>query len=378
MNFAFSEEQEFLRETARRFLDDKASLDRVRELMESDEVHDASLWQEMAGLGWQAMAIPEEYGGAGYGFLELMVLLEEMGRSVFAAPFLSTVVLGATLVEALGTEEQKKSMLSEIASGSRTVALALSEANGRWDADGIEMVASPDGDAWIINGTKRFVIDGHTADTLLVAVRSPDTSGSDGVTIVAVPSDVDGVTRVKQEAMDQTRPLADITFDDVRLPVSDVIGDAGNGWAALDRALKVAAVALAAEAVGGAQACLDMAVEYAKDRIQFGRPIGSFQAIKHKCADMLVSVESAKSAAYYAAWAVDEDSDELELVAPLAKAYCTEAYFKAAAENIQIHGGIGFTWEHDAHLYFKRAKSIELMFGSPAYHRARLADVLGI
>ena len=378
MNFAFSEEQEFLRETARRFLDDKASLDRVRELMESDEVHDASLWQEMAGLGWQAMAIPEEYGGAGYGFLELMVLLEEMGRSVFAAPFLSTVVLGATLVEALGTEEQKKSMLSEIASGSRTVALALSEANGRWDADGIEMVASQDGDAWIINGTKRFVIDGHTADTLLVAVRSPDTSGSDGVTIVAVPSDVDGVTRVKQEAMDQTRPLADITFDDVRLPVSDVIGDAGNGWAALDRALKVAAVALAAEAVGGAQACLDMAVEYAKDRIQFGRPIGSFQAIKHKCADMLVSVESAKSAAYYAAWAVDEDSDELELVAPLAKAYCTEAYFKAAAENIQIHGGIGFTWEHDAHLYFKRAKSIELMFGSPAYHRARLADVLGI
>jgi len=261
MNFAFSEEQEFLRETARRFLDDKASLDRVRELMESDEVHDASLWQEMAGLGWQAMAIPEEYGGAGYGFLELMVLLEEMGRSVFAAPFLSTVVLGATLVEALGTEEQKKSMLSEIASGSRTVALALSEANGRWDADGIEMVASQDGDAWIINGTKRFVIDGHTADTLLVAVRSPDTSGSDGVTIVAVPSDVDGVTRVKQEAMDQTRPLADITFDDVRLPVSDVIGDAGNGWAALDRALKVAAVALAAEAVGGAQTGLDMAAE---------------------------------------------------------------------------------------------------------------------
>lgn len=378
MNFSFSEEQEFLRETARRFLDDKAPLDRVREIMESDDAGDAELWQEMAGLGWQAMAIPEAYGGAGYGFLELMVLLEEMGRSVFPAPFLSTVVLGATVIEAQGSDDQKTSLLTGIATGTLKVALAINEPNGRWDADGIEMIARRVGDEYVLDGTKRFVIDGHSADTLLVAARSEGSEGTDGVTVLAVPADVDGVSMAKQESLDQTRPLADVTFTSVRVPVSDVLGEAGSAWAAIERALTVASVALAAEAVGGAQACLDMAVDYAKDRIQFGRPIGSFQAIKHMCADMLVSVESAKSAAYYAAWAVDEDDEELGIVAPLAKAYCTEAYFKAAADNIQIHGGIGFTWEHDAHLYFKRAKSIELLFGSPADHRARLADALGI
>lgn len=378
MNFSFSEEQEFLRETARRFLDDKAPLDRVREVMETEEVSDPGLWQEMASLGWQAMAIPEEFGGAGYGFLELMVLLEEMGRTVLPAPFLSTVVLGATLIEALGSEAQKKSLLSEIASGDRTVALAITEANGRWDASGIEMVAVEVDGGYLLTGSKRFVVDGHTADTLLVAVRTDGSEGESGVTVVVVPGDAPGVTRTKQESMDQTRPLADVHFENVQVGPGDVLGEPGGGWRGIDRALTVASVALAAEAVGGAQACLDMAVAYAKERIQFGRPIGSFQAIKHKCADMLVSVESAKSAAYYAGWAVDEDNDELVLVAPLAKAYCTEAYFKAAAENIQIHGGIGFTWEHDAHLYFKRAKSIEMLFGSPTHHRSRLADALGI
>ncbi len=288
------------------------------------------------------------------------------------------MVLGATLIEALGAEEQKKSLLSEIAAGTRTVAVALTEANGRWDADGIEMIASADGNGWILDGTKRFVVDGHTADTLLVAARAEGSAGEEGVLVVVVPGDSDGVSRAKQESMDQTRPLADVKFENVRVRAADVLGEVGAAWRGIDRALTVASVALAVEAVGGAQACLDMAVDYAKNRIQFGRPIGSFQAIKHKCADMLVSVESAKSAAYYAAWAVDGDSDELAVVGPLAKAYCTEAYFKAAAENIQIHGGIGFTWEHDAHLYFKRAKSIELMFGSPSHHRARLADMLGI
>ena len=378
MNFSFTEEQDFLRETVRRFLDDKAPIDRIRALMETDQVHDPALWQEMAGLGWQAMAIPEEYGGAGYGFLELMVILEEMGRSVFAAPFLSSVVLGATLIEALGTEDQKKSLLSEIAAGTTTVALALTEPNGRWDADGVEVVGQPEGDDFVVSGTKRFVVDGHTADTLLVVVRRPGTAGTDGLSVLIVDGDAAGVTRTKQESMDQTRPLADVGFDNVRVPANQMLGDGATAWEAIDRTLSVVSVALAAEAVGGAQACLDMAVEYAKNRIQFGRPIGSFQAIKHKCADVLVAVESAKSAAYYAGWAVAESDEELEIVAPLAKSYCTEAYFKAAAENIQIHGGIGFTWEHDAHLYFKRAKSIELMFGSPAYHRARLADALGI
>jgi len=246
-------------------------------------------------------------------------------------------------------------------------------------ADELVGVAKRDGDAFVLDGIKSFVLDGHTADTLLVVVRTTEgSSGDEGISLLVVDATAPGVSRRRLETMDMTRKQAEIVFSGVRVPESALLGAEGTGWAALQDTLTRAVVALSFEQVGGAQTCLDMSVEYAKVRVQFGRPIGSFQAIKHKCADMLVDVEAAKSAAYYAGWAVTEDDPEVAIVAPLAKSYCSEAYFHCAAENIQIHGGIGFTWEHDAHLYFKRAKTDELLFGTPAQHRAVLADRLGL
>jgi alkylation response protein AidB-like acyl-CoA dehydrogenase len=375
VNFAFTEEQEELRRIARRWLDEKVPSGRVRALMETDEGYDPDLWREHAELGWQAMAIPEEYGGAGFGFLEQVVLLEEMGRSLYPAPFFSTAVLAANALLLGGTERQKQDHLPGIASGETIATLAFTEPNGRWDASGIEATATRDGDGWVIDGTKSFVLDGHVAGLLIVAAK---TGGPDGVSLFLVPADAAGVSRRRLETMDMTRKQAEVRLAGVRVPAEALLGDADGGWELLEGVLRLAVVALAAEQVGGAQRCLDMAVDYAKVRVQFGRPIGSFQAIKHKCADMLVAVESARSAAYYATWAASVGDEELALVAPLAKSYCSEAYFTCAAENIQIHGGIGFTWEHDAHLYFKRAKSSELMFGDPSYHRAILADRLGL
>ena len=379
MNFAFSEEQQMLRATARRFLDDKVPSEVVRRLMETDTGFDPKLWAAIAEQGWQAMAIPEAYGGAGFTFMEQAILMEEMGRSLFPVPFLSSIVLGADLILTAASEGQKLELLPGVASGERRVALAHVEESGSWDSSGIAMVAKRDGDAFVLDGKKSFVLDGHTADTLLVVVRTTEgSSGDEGISLLVVDANAPGVSRRRLETMDMTRKQAEIVFSGVRVPVSALLGAAGTGWAALQDTLTRAVVALSFEQVGGAQTCLDMSVEYAKVRVQFGRPIGSFQAIKHKCADMLVDVEAAKSAAYYAGWAVTEGDPEVAIVAPLAKSYCSEAYFHCAAENIQIHGGIGFTWEHDAHLYFKRAKTDELLFGTPAQHRAVLADRLGL
>ena len=373
MNFAFSEEQEELRRLARKWLEEKSPSPVVRRLMESDEGFDPALWKEVAAMGWQAMAIPEQYGGAGFGFLEQVVLLEEMGRALHPAPYLATAVMAATILLEAGSEEQKEKYLPPLAAGDLTATVAFTEPNGLWEERGIETTATDSANGYTLTGTKSFVLDGHTAALLLVAARTLD-----GVTLFLVDPASTGVRRRKLETMDMTRKLAEVEFDDVEVPPAAMLGAAGNGWRSIERMLARAVVALAAEQVGGAQKCLDMSVEYAKVRHQFGRPIGSFQAIKHKCADMLVQVESARSAAYYAAWAAAENNDELVEVAPLAKSYCSEAFFFCAAENIQIHGGIGFTWEHDAHLYFKRAKSSELLFGDPAHHRAVLAQRLGL
>ena len=371
MNFAFSEEQEELRRFVRQFLEDKSPESAVREQMDTEKGYDDAVWNQMAEqLGLQGLIIPEEYGGSGFSYIELIVVLEEMGRALLCAPFFSSVVLAANALIHSGDEEAKAALLPGIAAGETVAALAFTEENGRWDESGITVEAAADGDGWRISGTKMFVIDGHTADVVLVAAR---TAG--GVSLLWCPSDADGLTSTALSTMDQTRKQARLDFDNT--PVS-LIGAEGGGWAVLERVLDLAAVALAAEQVGGAQMCLDMSVQYAKDRVQFGRPIGSFQAIKHKCADMLLEVESAKSAAYYAGWCASELNDELPSVASLAKAYCSEAYFHASAENIQIHGGIGFTWEHPAHLYFKRAKSSELLFGDPTYHRELLAQRIGI
>jgi alkylation response protein AidB-like acyl-CoA dehydrogenase len=371
MNFAFSDEQEELRRSVRRFFEDKSPEPEVRRLMDLSEGYDPAVWAQMAQqLGLQGLAIPEEYGGSGFTYVELIVVLEEMGRALLCAPYFSTVALAANALLCSGDDAAQKRYLPAIASGETIATLALTEDSGKWDEGGVAMAATRSGDDYVLSGTKSFVIDGHIADLILVAARTDA-----GVSLFAVAGDADGLTREPLSTMDQTRKQAKLEFASTP---ARLIGVDGQGWPILAKTLDLAAVAMAAEQVGGAQKVLEMSVEYAKLRVQFGRPIGSFQAIKHKCADMLLEVESAKSAAYYAGWAAAEDNDELPAVASLAKVYCSEAYFHAAAENIQIHGGIGFTWEHPAHLYFKRAKTTELYLGDPTYHREQLAQRIGI
>jgi alkylation response protein AidB-like acyl-CoA dehydrogenase len=371
VNFAFSEEQQQLRRTVRAFLDQKSPESEVRRLMETSEGYDTAVWRQMGEqLGLQGLATPEEYGGSGYSFVELGVVLEEMGRALLCSPYFSTVVLAANALLHCGDEAAKKQYLTGIASGETIATVAFTEDSGRWDEAGIQCRALSSERGWVIDGTKMFVLDGHTADLILVAARTDS-----GVSLFAVGGDAPGLTRTALSTMDQTRKQARLEFAGTP---ARLVGHPGAGWDTLSTVLDLAAVGLAAEQVGGGQKVLEMSVEYAKVRVQFGRPIGSFQAIKHKCADMLLEVESAKSAAYYAMWAAAELNEELPVVASLAKAYCSEAYVHAAAENIQIHGGIGFTWEHPAHLYFKRAKSSELFFGDPSYHRELLAQRIGI
>jgi alkylation response protein AidB-like acyl-CoA dehydrogenase len=365
--FAFSDEQDQLRSVVRAFLEQRSAESEVRRLMATADGYDVTVWQQMATqLGLQALAIPEQFGGAGFSNLELGIVLEEMGRVLLCGPYFASVVLAANALLQSGDEAAMSEYLPGIASGDTVATLAFVEDTGRWDAAGIEMLAVPAGDGWHLTGVKTFVLDGHIADLIIVAART-----TEGISLFAVTAGADGVTRTPLHTLDETRKQSRIEFAEVQ---ARLLGSAGAGGSALARVLDLAAVALAAEQVGGTQKCLDMAVDYAKQRVQFGRPIGSFQAIKHKCADMLLELETAKSAAYYAMWAAADDSDDLSFAASLAKAHCSDAYFHVTAENIQIHGGIGFTWEHPAHLYFKRAKSSELLFGDPLYHRELLAQ----
>jgi alkylation response protein AidB-like acyl-CoA dehydrogenase len=371
MLLTFTPEQVELGKMMRSFLESTSPQATVRTLMETEEGFDRATWTKMGSeLGLQQLAIPEEYGGAGYSFAELGVVLEEMGRALLCAPFLSSIVIAANTLLLSGDTQAKDELLPALASGEKTATLAYTEADGRWDISGVATTATQSVDGWKVNGEKMFVLDGHTADLLLVIAQT-----ANGPSIFAVDGSAPGLLRVPMQTMDLTRKQARLNFTDVP---ARLVGVEGEAETVLPKVLDLAAVALAVEAVGGAQRCLDMAVEYAKVREQFGRPIGSFQAIKHKCADLLLEVESARSAAYYAMWAAAGDSSELPAAAAMAKAYCTEAYAHAAAENIQIHGGIGFTWEHPAHLYFRRAKSTELLLGDPAYHRELLVQRAGL
>lgn len=371
VSYAESEEHELIRSTARQFLTDRLDLEVVRELMMSEDGFDQSLWKEIGGLGWTGLTIAEKHGGAGFGFVELSVVLEEMGRMLTPGPFFASSVLATTAIEQCATEDQKAALLPPLASGEMIATLALYEKPRGWDLPRFDTVADRDGDAWVINGVKRHVLDGHLADQVVVAAR---TNG--GVGLFVVGAAASGVEVTRTPVLDPTRRQAEIAFDSVRVDDTALLGGV-NAEAALARTLALGAVALAAEQVGGAQRCLDMSVEHAKTRHQFGRAIGSFQAVKHRCAEMLLRVEHAKSAAYHAA-RVTDDPDELAIAAPLAGTVCSEAYLWAAGETIQIHGGIGFTWEHDAHLFLKRAKSSSLLLGDPRHHRAALGDALGL
>jgi alkylation response protein AidB-like acyl-CoA dehydrogenase len=379
VRFAFTEEQEALRAAARAFLRDHSSPARVRRAMATEAGWEPEVWRRIAGeLAWTAILVPERYGGLGLTYVELVALMEEMGAALLCAPFFSTVCLAGNALLLGGTEAQKQEHLPKIATGERTAALAHVGPAGRWDADGVEVVAERAGDGYRLGGVSSFVVDGHTADLLVVAARRPGSRGTEGVSLFAVPATLPGIERRLLPTMDLTRKLAEVRFAGVAVPRAALMGEEGEGWDLLSRTLDLAAIALAAEQVGGAQRCLDLAAEYAKQRVQFGRPIGSFQAIQHKCSDMLVRVESARSAAYYAGWAAAVGEAEVPLLASLVKAYCSEAYFFCAAEAIQIHGGVGFTWEYDVHLYFKRARACEALLGSPSFHRERIARAIGL
>ena len=362
MSLAFSDEQEALRRELRRFLADASPPSAVRQLMETDVGWDRAVWQRMAReLGLQGLGVPVEFGGGGFGPVEQVVVLEETGRALLCAPYFATAVLAAGALRASGDEAAQRELLPGIADGTTVATLAVPEEDGAWRTDRLRTRARRAGDGWVLDGRKSYVIDGASADSVLVVAQ---TDG--GPSLFAVAGAAPGLTRRALQTLDMTRKQAELGFDGVP---ARLVGVEGAAARVVEQTVTLAIVALAAEQVGGAQRCLEMSVDYAKLRVQFGRPIGSFQAIKHKCADMLLAVESAKSAAYYAAWAAADGSAELPLVASLAKALCSETYVQVAAETIQIHGGIGFTWEHDAHLYFRRARSTEAMLGSPTHHR---------
>jgi alkylation response protein AidB-like acyl-CoA dehydrogenase len=380
MILGVSAEQEELRVSVRRFLADRAPIPAVRELMETAEGFETAVWRQAGDqLGLQGIAIPEEYGGSGFSFAEQAIVLEELGAALYGGPYLASAVLAASVLLASADEAARKTHLPGIASGETIATLAFTEEDGSWEPDAIRLAATvadgtgdpgDTGGGWRLDGRKSFVLDGHTASLILVVART-----GDGLAVFAVDGSAEGLTRTPLPTLDQTRKLARLDFEAVP---ATLIGAPGEGAAVLGRVLDVAAIAQAAEQLGGAQRALDMAVEYAKVRHQFGRPIGSFQAIKHRCADLLLEVESLRSAVQYAAAAVAENSDEVPVVASLVKAYASDVYFHVAAENIQIHGGIGFTWEHDAHLYFKRAKASELFLGDATYHREHLATRIGL
>jgi alkylation response protein AidB-like acyl-CoA dehydrogenase len=376
LRFSFSDEQEEFRRVVRRFLEDRSPPGEVRRLMETPEGFDRDVWAQLSSeLGLPGVQVPEEYGGQGFGFAELGIALEEMGRALLCAPYLGSVALAANAILNAATETRKKELLPGIASGEVIATLALSEPEGRWHAAGISLAATRADGGFHLDGVKSYVLDGHTADLVVVVARTPGSSGEQGITFFTVPGDAPGLERRLLSTLDSTRKQARLEFSGVR---AEPLGELDAGGPALARTLDLAAIALANEMVGGAQKVLEMAVDYAKKRVQFGRPIGSFQAIKHKCADMLLEVELAKSAAYYAAAAADEDDVELPALAALAKSLASDAFRQAAAENIQIHGGVGFTWEYDAQLYFKRAKGSEVFLGDPAHHREVLAQRLGV
>ena len=382
MNLGVSAEQRELRNSVRRFLAERAPLTRVRELMETADGIDPDVWRQVSTqLGLPGIAVPEEYGGAGFSFAEQAIVLEELGAALFTGPYLASAVLAATALLASDDEEARKDLLPGIAAGETVATLAFTEDGGSWDPASIRLAAAPDDTGWRLDGHKSFVLDGHTAD-LILAVAAAGTDGKLSLFAVnavnavnAVDAGAIGLTRHALPTLDQTRKLARLAFNGTP---ARLVGEPGAARAVLARTLDVAAIALAAEQLGGAQRALDMAVAYAKVRQQFGRPIGSFQAIKHRCADLLLEVESLRSAVGYAAAAVAAGSTEVPVLAPLLKAYASEVYSHVAGENIQIHGGIGFTWEHDAHLYLKRAKASELFLGDASYHRDRLATRIGL
>ena len=367
MRFSFTPEQDEFRAGLRRLLEQRSPTTEVRRLMETEAGWDRASWQRLnQELGLTAVHIPEAYGGQGFGFVELAIVLEEMGRALVCAPYFASTALAATAILNGGTEADKKRLLPGIASGDTIATVAFTEPNGSWDTGSVEATATRDGAGFRIDGVKSFVLDGHTADLVVVLARRPGTTGDAGLSLFAVAGDAPGLTRRALTVLDPTRKQARLEF---RAVPAALIGAEGAAAGPFAKTLSQAAACLANEMVGGAERLRQDALAYAKLRVQFGRTIASFQTMKHKQADMLVEVELAKSAAYHAAAAADEDDAELPAFAALAKACASDTYMQTAIHAIQIHGGIGFTWDNDTQLWFKRAKSSEVLLGDAFHHR---------
>ena len=375
MKFSFTPEQEEFRAGLRRALEARSPTKEVRRLMATEAGWERDGWQKLnRELGLTAVHIPESYGGSGFGYGELGIVLEEMGRGLLCAPFFSTAVLATTAILNAGTEEQKQALLPSIASGDTTATLAFSEEDGRNDGAAVTMTAAPSGAVYRLDGIKSFVLDGHTADLIVVLARQPGSTGEDGLSFFTVTGDAPGLERRRLKTMDETRKLARLQFNSVE---ARLLGKAGGAAGPFAKTMQQALVCLANEMVGGAERLREDALNYVQMRMQFGRALASFQTMKHKAADMLVDVELAKSAAYYAAAALDDGDADIQAIASLAKACASEAYLQTAIHAVQMHGGIGFTWDNDTHLWFKRAKSSEILFGDANQHRETMMQHWG-
>jgi len=375
MQFIHSEEQQMIRASARALLAGYDS-SRLRSALRAPGGYDTQLWQQISGeLGWCALAIPEDCGGAGLGWVELCLLQEEQGRRLLASPFFATAALGAAIIRAAPQGAQRTALLQLIAAGRLRIACALAGEDGRPPPQGTSVTLAAHDATLTLSGTSDFVIHAESAERFLVLARDAATAA---LSVVVIPVHTSGITVTPHVMLDLTRPMARVTFDAVAVSSEQLLGPAGGAAGFVAQGLDLARIALAAEAVGGAEQILEMTTEYVKQRVQFGRPIGSFQALKHRLADMMVQVEAAKSAAWYAASVADEDGAQLGEAAAIAKSYCCDAFYDCAASAIQLHGGVGYTWEHDAHLYFKRARASASLLGSPAWQRERLLRVLGL
>lgn len=377
MEFTLSEEQEMLKTMARDFLATECPRTHVRQMMEDELGYSPELWKKMAEVGWLGLIIPEQYGGAGMNFRDLAILCEEMGRALLPSPFISTLLLAGLPILNAGTEEQKQRFLPRIASGETVFALAVTEEDGDLWPEGVNTQAAPRGDEYVINGTKLFVPDARAADYMLVAARTRRaTNSEDGITLFIMDTKEWGIYVAPLKTMDELRKQYEVTFTNVPVAATSIVGELHHGWPVLKDAVLKATAALCAEMVGGAEWVLETTVNYAKQRIAFGVPIGSFQVIKHKCADMHSALEYARSLMEWAAEAIRENSPDAPRAVSMAKSFCGDMYKMVTDEGVQIHGGIGFTWDHDMHLYFKRARSADTAFGDSKHHRELIAQSL--
>src|SRR5712692_3907632 len=368
VDLGLSEEQEMLKNFARDFLEKECPEKYVRDMEEDERGYSPEVWGKMAEQGWQGLIIPEEYGGAGLGFLDLIVLLEEFGRALVPGPFISTVVGGAIPILEAGSETQKREYLPRLASGEIIATLAFTEPSASFEADGVVTTATKEGDHYVLNGTKLFIQDANVANLLVVVARRPGSTGEDGISLLLVDAETPGITieTLKTIASDKQ---CEVRLENARVPAANLLGQEGQGWASMTGIIQKATVAECAYLVGMAQMDFEISVNYAKERVQFGRPIGSFQAIQHKAADMVTDVDGARFIMYRAAWSADQDEPDADMNVPMAKAWCSEATRRVVAHGQQIHGGIGFTKDYKIQLYFRRQKASELAWGDGDYHR---------